>query len=212
MSAFDNVFICGDSHGASFSLSTSGKDLNFSTLGGYGIFSLFDKRTHRPVPASFHAGVLRYFKSLPKDSIIFLSYTDTESRTGIGERVLNEDFKNEYSEIVKKSFDLLYGLSSFKKLVVLDIFSCIKEKADEQTCSPTKRIENRQFLNNLVSKCESSNVDIITTFKNPLFDNDDGTAKNRLAMVDKVHYNFEYILENGQTVSEWVRSNINKHV
>lgn len=210
MSVFKNVFICGDSHAASFALSEYGRDLDFSTLGGYGIFSLFDKNTHRPVPAAFHAGVVRYFKSRPVGSTIFLSYTDTESRTGIGERILDSSFEKEYGEIVDKSLNHLLDLSSFDRLVFLDIFSCISDPAEEQTCSALKRIKNRQFVNNLILNTKVPNVKIVSTFKDPLFEDDKGVIKSRNMLVDKVHYNLDYKLENGDTISKWIRLQIEK--
>lgn len=212
MSVFNDVFICGDSHAASFSLTPQGSDLNFSTLGGYGLFSLMDSDTLRPVPNSFRAGVDRYFRSLPKKSKIFISYTDTESRTGIGERKLDDDFLKYYQEIVDSSILYIHDLCEFDRLFFLDIFSCIEEKADEQTCSPIKRIKNREFVNNrILNSGVGHSVSLITTFCNPLFETN-GVVKTRSLLSDNVHYNLGFVLENGQNISEWIRSEIDRNV
>ena len=110
-----NMYFCGDSHAVEFNgcLKSICRISKFQTLGGYGLSAFSDKDSSRYAPDSYQKGFDRFFSSLEKESIIFISATDADSRIGLGDRFSSkEEVLNNYRENYLKTINRIKNFNN----------------------------------------------------------------------------------------------------
>lgn len=195
------VYCIGDSHTTNFFAFTRtiGKfDIDYTTIGAFGLSCCFDSETKRRGNVEMF---FKYLRKLPQDVVLMTSLLDCDSRLSFGNRFLNNKEAKEIIKLFyKKTFEKISKVIKLKKHIVLDIFSISRNRPSESNCSPEERLYYRHIINQSLNELSKEyNFLLLTTFKDKLFEDDDGYGYKDI-ILDNVHYNLYAKLSNGKTV------------
>lgn len=182
-------YLIGDSHAANF-YTAWGEKLNIrhKTLTGAGLQNVV-RNNCRNVGADFQEYVQNIFEGLTKKSVIFLSFTDVDSRIGACERDYQQTLCDDQNEAILK----IIQWCEPKKLYILDWYGVYKEnEAHETKTSFQERVFiRRKIVNNLQKISERLPiVQVYSTVGDERFEDENGVDVGVLSS-DKCHYDLD---------------------
>lgn len=181
------IYLLGDSHATEIAHAYLDKTphVQWKTLLGYGLQCIVQKSPNRNPPQAVCDGIIRTLSSLEKDATLLMSYTDADNRIGMGDcgvETLLEDYR--------EALNLIFKLTSAKKIVFLDWHGVSNTTVAEQTCSPIQRLKNRKQQLVVLNQLKNEFPIEIDTIQGDLsFEDESGFCRDGL-MHDSVHFNF----------------------